>query len=265
MSRIWTPVLFAFVGVAALAWIGLPLEALWRSVRNAGPGFEFERAYLWSVHPLALPAGVAAIWMALASKRWTALVVIVPTLVLGTLALVWFDDRTRLQKAFESGRAPDGLTAALPSRGEVLWIGGGKETWYWAGHPNWAAAIQGSSLVFSRAFAMRWGERAETLVTLGLETPKLLRPWTAQQDTLQETATPATAAQHALDAVCARADAPVAIVTPLSEGDLAGPGTVEVESPYPAFTLQTSARGLEWKRTTRYAVRSCADAARPAR
>lgn len=262
MSAIWTPILFAFVALAAMAWLVLPLAALWRAGLAAGADFEFERAYLWSVNPLALPAGALVIWMALARRRWPAMTLIAPTLVFAAVAIMIIDDRTRLQKALESRDPPPSLVAGLPrAPGELLWIGGGKETWYWAGRANWAAAIQGSSLVFSRPFAMHWRERAESLVALGLEPEKLLQPWTAgpERDVSHINA------QSALDAICARSDAPIAIVKPLSEGDLARPDAIVVALPHPAFTLQTSAQGLEWKRTTRYAVHSCADAARPAR
>lgn len=268
MSPLWSRVMWAAVALAALVWTGLPLEALWRSARATPAGFEFERAYLWSVSPLALPVAALAIFMALSRRRWPAMALILPALVIATLAAVSFDDRPRFQIALETSTAPPGLLAALPTdKGPVLWLGGGKESWYWAGRPNWAAAIQGSSIVFSRALATEWGDRARALVALGLEPARLLQPWTADRAGDSSAAVPGSGAisrSDAFAAICARADAPSAIVAPLSEGDLMPPGARIVESSQPAFTLQTSAQGLEWKRTVRYAVHSCAVAARPA-
>ena len=258
LSAKWVGGIAGMLVVLALIWLAAPVAELVRAARAAPSGFRLELAYVWALRPLGLPVAALAIVLALSGRRWKIGPTVAALLAVALIAGFNFDDRPEYQKRLDRREPPDGLVAALPSGMEpVLWLGGGKETWYWLGRPNWAAAIQGASLVFSRDLAIAWSGRARALVDAGLEGQSLLQPWTATGGKPpQRPPEPAALAQ-----ICARADAPAAIVTPLSEGQFVEQTDGIMPTQVPAFLPQATVGGLGWIRTARVAIHICRAAA----
>lgn len=255
----WPAVVCLCLVLFAGVLIGVPLAALVGSLTRAPADFALEWPYVWSVHPLALPVAGLAVWLALSKRAASRLDLAGAIGLLGLVLLVW-DDRPAFQKALETSAPPAALEAALPpGRDEILWLGGGKEAWYWLKRPNWAAGIQGASLVFSRDLSVRWSARAESLVALRLEPSTLRAPWSGGEPREKQVT------ETALKSICARSDAPAAIVVPFSTGELGPPDGKVVSGLIPSFLLRMSADGLEWTRTDRVAVFSCVDARTPPR
>lgn len=255
ISSIWGAILWASVVVTWLLMTGLPLYSLMDSLWRAPPGLRLELSYFWTLNPLALPLSALAVAWALKSRPVPVALGALISLVAAGLAAVIWDDRPALQAALETRQAPPELLAAMPpGKAPVLWLGGGKETWYWLARPNWAAAIQGAALVFSRPTAMMWSERAALLVDAGLEPPKLMAPWELGASWSR------TLTAESFAAVCHRGDAPAAIVAPLSADETGPPEARIVPIMIPAFNLRLSAQGMDWDRVDRYAVLPCAGA-----
>ncbi|MDB5596456.1 MAG: rane protein of unknown function [Hyphomicrobiales bacterium] len=252
ISSIWGPILWTSVVGTWLLMTGFPLYSLLNSIWRAPPGLRLQLSYVWTLSPLALPLGALAVAWALTPRRVPVALLSLTSLVAIGLAAVTWDDRPAFQAALEAREAPAELVAALPpGKSPVLWLGGGKETWYWLARPNWAAAIQGAALVFSRPTALKWRERAAALVRAGLEPPQLLEPWEIGA------AWSRTLTAEAFGTVCRRSDAPAAIVAPLSADETGPPGARIVSVGIPAFNLRLSTQNMDWERTDRYAVLSC--------
>ncbi|MDB5649982.1 MAG: hypothetical protein JWL62_1502 [Hyphomicrobiales bacterium] len=253
LSKIWVPLLWTAVAAIALLMLGVPLYGLVESMIDAPPGLKLELSYVWTLHPLALPLGALAVAWSLreraASLAWLGGLASASV----ALAAANWDDRPAFQAALETRQPPVALVEALPpAKQPILWLRGGKETWYWLSRPNWGAAIQGASVVFSRPTAMLWRERASALIASGLEPPTLLAPWEIGPRWT------ANMSAEAFANICNRSDAPAAIVAPLSEGEIGPVGGRVVSVPIPAFNLRVTSQGMDWARTDRYAVVSCA-------
>lgn len=237
--------LFAVTGWAL--FVALPLAHLAQAVVNAPPDYDFDAHLLWGVSPFAAPLALALhIW------RDGRLRLGAPLLALG-IALLFplHDGRSHFDRAVESQDAPQALRALrLATDASVLWIGGGKETWFWLDRVNWGAGIQGSSVVFSRDLAQIWSDRAKALVGLALEPPSFI------DHRLPRTAAPAPTSES-LRAICARADAPALIVTSLADGEMAPAGAGVVDAPA-SFTLDPVGERLVIRRRSSLALYDCA-------
>jgi hypothetical protein len=153
-------------------------------------------------------------------------------------------------------RHPQEFAAILEDRpGEVLWVNAKSETWQVLGRAQWASAQQSASVVFSRPLAMLWRERAQALLDNGLIQANVFLPWTST-----DTSPIPNVTRRALDNICARDDAPVAIVFPLEAGK---PMPADVTGavwklPHPRFLREISEKNI-WHEVDRYAAVSCAE------
>jgi hypothetical protein len=186
--------------------------------------------------PPALSTGVALLCAALAVPIWTS--------------------RSEAARDFETLRHPQEFATILEDRpGEVLWVDAKSETWQVLGRAQWGSAQQSASVVFSRPLAMLWRERAQALLDNGLIQANVFLPWTST-----DTSPIPNVTRRALDNICARDDAPVAIVFPLEAGK---PMPADVTGalwklPHPRFLREISEKNI-WHEVDRYAAVSCAE------
>ena len=205
--------------------------------------------------PLAILAAVLMIrgWPRLG--RASAGVLSVCVLV---VAMLHWDQRSIANTFLDSGAGAPDLRRTIATRpGEVYWINGSREAWLWLGRPQWLATIQGAGIVFSRDLAIRYKQRSNLAIRLGLAdddvlTP-LLEPHAAHMPVL-------TAANVA--AFCAASDAPAWIVAPLVADTTLAPGVPGFVWQAPVEMLEPLEHGTryDWLRVSRYAVVACADA-----
>lgn len=138
--------------------------------------------------------------------------------------------------------------------GEVLWVDGKSEGWQILHRPQWASVTQSFSAVFSRQLAMAWRERAQFLLDNGLIAGNAFAPWEWVGDSaIREVTRPA------LVRLCARADAPVAVVFPLESGH---PSPRDIRAalwklPHVRYVMDANDRNI-WHEVDRYAAVSCA-------
>ena len=161
--------------------------------------------------PLLAMAAIALLLPASLSGR-AAVVPILAAACLGLVALdlrVW-DQRDAARAYLESPRSPLGLAALADGRKpDVLWLDDEADAWFALGRPQYFSPQQGVSIVFSRPLAGLWMDRADVLVGLGLVPRGVLTPWkpAADDDRMRVT-------QAAVDAFCARPDAPGLMIVP---------------------------------------------------
>ena len=159
----------------------------------------------------------------------------------------------------DSGRDPAGFVSMLDHRpGEVLWIGGAAESWYLLSRPEWASGLQPVSAVFSRPLAMLWRERAQVLLDHGLASRNIFEPRKQIDDSAVLTVT-----RTALDAFCARDDAPVAVIFPVEKNKpLAEDLHASIWTPpHPHYVTDANDK-MVWHEIDRYAGVVCAKAGR---
>lgn len=241
--------------IATAAWVGfdlLNLVGFGDILANAPPGFVFQWSYLWVLRPLALPLAVLVIYLAKwreAPRVWIAACVLA---VASAAAVLRYDDRAPVDISLESRQAPD-LVSALPAdERPVLWLGLGKEPWYWLSRANWVAPVQASSIVFSRELARDWSERVRFLIDRGIVAPEVL----------SNQALPAARnlSRDAIAAVCQREDAPSAIVAPMRASESSPEGARRVVAPAPSFQFQAG-DSMRFDTIASYAVWTCARSA----
>ena len=158
--------------------------------------------------PLAFVAAAVAIaeWPRLGTRGICALASTGALL----LSLTW-DQRSTANVYFDSGRGAPDLEQRLAARqGEVYWIDGGRQTWWWLHRPQWLAPIQGAGVVFSRDLAVTYKERAARAIEAGVADRGLMAPLLPSLDVNPR---PITAAS--LATFCAAVDAPAWIIAPL--------------------------------------------------
>jgi hypothetical protein len=114
----------------------------------------------------------------------------------------------------EASRAPPNIIRLIDQRqGEVLWIGGLSEAWFFLGRPQWASPLQGVPTIFSSALAAEWRHRMQVLMDLRLADQKSFAPLSAPLS-----ADVPRLSQEGVRQLCAREDAPAWIIAPLEHG-----------------------------------------------
>ncbi len=169
------------------------------------------------------------------------------------VVLVW-DQRSVANVGYDSGGGAPGLVRAIAdSPGEVLWVGGGRQTWWFLHRPQWLAPIQGAGLVFSRQLALFYKERTARAIQAGLAEPDLMEPLTPHPN-----AQPSSITAGGLAAFCAAADAPAWIITPL-DGATGPPGGLLWRGwTAPIAELQPGVgNGATWLLVSHYAITRC--------
>ncbi|MFV0280935.1 MAG: hypothetical protein ACK5JM_09285 [Rhodoblastus sp.] len=159
------------------------------------------------------------------------------------------------EHALAQARVQDDLAQMTPRDGEILWLQGSLEPWVWLRRPHWLGDIQGAGVVFSRELAHLYNERAQALVTAGLDNGALVRRYNDLPKYEIAKLDPAGLAQ-----ICRRADAPAYIVAPLAPGGAPDPALKAKLWTPPALRVETSAAAGKVEKTLyeRYAVVDCA-------
>jgi hypothetical protein len=164
--------------------------------------------------------------------------------------------RSDAVKDFESLRNPAEFAPLLADRpGEVLWIGGKSEAWQVLRRAQWASVQQGVSILFSRPLAILWRDRVQVLLDNGLIQDNVLTPGKEPEHSGILNVTRA-----ALDRLCSRDDAPVAVIFPLEKGKplpagVAGPIWT---LPHSRFLPEMNGSYI-WHEADRYAAFACAE------
>lgn len=238
--------------LAALFWLAFDMLQFAQvlNILAGAPEGAVRASHFWTLRPLALPLSAAFIWLSTRGRAPRSAPAAAFTVACCALAYVSFDDRMAADRALERGDV-GGVLAALP-KGDapVLWLGVGKEAWYGAKRPNWVAPVQASSIVFSRALAAQWEERTRFLVANGLEPPEIMHNKQAAVDWRR------VLTRDKIATVCARPDAPAAIVAPLEDGDAAPEGARIAPAAAPFFEIRVGA-DLRFVKKTAYAVYLC--------
>ncbi len=243
--------------IAAAAWISfdlLHLIALAQVFAEAPRDDVFQWSYLWALRPLSLPLAVLVVFVALRMSRLSASLAALLALAAVGLAVQLFDDRTPWDRSLEAQDAPQFIKALPEGDGPVLWLGLGKEAWYWLRRSNWVAPVQASSIVFSRDLARVWSERTRFLIEQRVYAP----------DVLGNRVTPGAMllAPGVVDAICARSDAPSAIVAPLPHGAETPAKARRIAAPATSFFIQTD-DSPRFEQIDSYALWRCAQEPEP--
>ena len=164
----------------------------------------------------AIPlCAMAALWFWCAPHvRLAAFAGLVAGLGSLVLAVSLWSSRPRAALDLETLRNPPEFAEVLNKNpGEVLWVDGKSEAWHVLGRPQWLSTQQVVSIVFSRPLAMAWRERAQFLLDNRLIPSNAFEPWKLVDESVILNVT-----RQALDRVCARSDAPAAVIFPLEKG-----------------------------------------------
>jgi len=226
------------------------------SYLQSPPDFSSVFALLWSIDMIAVPAGVMACLWAWRSPLLTPPRLAVISIVALCVAVLFWTERTPMHRYADPAPFPKELATLLPdAKSEVLWLGDRElDPWYLAPNPNWGLFIQGAGIVFSRPLAMLWHQRIKALVDLGLAEKFLLEPWKAASNN-----TPVMITRASVDALCARPDAPSAIIAP-REKDIAPPQDVAFQSwsgGPPHYRMEMSNGKIAWHEITGYMIIRC--------
>lgn len=207
---------------------------------------------------LAVAILAPAVWPR--SARMGAAALLTASLAAG--ALLW-DARQPDQRAL--GPSPE--VAALreflaPAPGEVLWLGGDIEAWFWAGRPGFASVLQRGPALFSRPLAITWKSRMDRLAASGLIRPGDIETW----DSAQHVSAEPVLTGPAVEAFCRDPDRPAALV---ASGDqrAAVPADLPVllwRSPAPLQRLTMREGTFHWQRVETYTIVRCRGVAGPA-
>jgi hypothetical protein len=216
----------------------------------------FGRLYALRMDVAALPICLAAaLWFFLRPLRLippsagqiTAAVLIVA-------AFATWSSRSQASKDLETLGDPPEFGSVLANRpGEVLWVNGRDEAWNVLRRPEWASKQQSAGIVFSRPLAMHWRERAKMLLANGLLPSNVFRPREPGDRNSVLTVT-----REALDHVCTRDDAPVAVIFPVETGKPLSPGVSGAIWSLPHARYSMDLNGAHtWHEIDRYVAVSC--------
>jgi hypothetical protein len=170
------------------------------------------------------------------------------------LAVSLWSSRPRAALDLETLRNPPEFAEVLNKNpGEVLWVDGKSEGWHVLGRPQWLSTQQVVSIVFSRPLAMAWRERAQFLLDNRLIPSNAFEPWKLVDESVILNVT-----RPALDRVCARSDAPAAVIFPLEKGTPL-PSNISAAVwalPHTRHVMDFNGKFV-WHQIDRYAAFSC--------
>jgi uncharacterized membrane protein YqjE len=260
LSAFFVPLVWAVVILASaiVMWGNAAFYILYfKSLPSFMPWNPIRAAWSLGLVPLVV------VLLATAWVRWPACryerAVAGATLV-GLLALIatsW-DSRSDAKKLVEANRHDAALVDLVASKpGEVLWLSrtsDGDVEWYWLGRPQWNTFTQAGGIVFSRPLAMRWRERADLLIALGMLDQSEMRPWRLPAAIVTPQLASSSVAQ-----LCARPDAPAWIVAPLPSGNTLPPGLGGSiwHAPVKQAAGTVQDEKIIWRVFDRYAVVPC--------
>ncbi|MGH6796399.1 MAG: hypothetical protein ACREDH_14680 [Methylocella sp.] len=210
---------------------------------------------------LAFPLCTVAVYFAIVKPRIGPLVQKgCAILLLAAFFFLW-DRLPPVQRLMEASHAPPDIMRLIDQRqGEVLWIDGQSEAWFFLGRPQWASPVQGIPTIFSSALAAEWRRRMQILMNLRLADQKSFAPWSAPAS-----ADRSQLSQQGVRRLCARGDAPAWIIAPLEHGK-EPPAGIEMKLwllPEPLFKLTKGDGKYIWQRIDAYGVIACAGQGQP--
>jgi hypothetical protein len=233
---------------------------LWEIVMAAPAGYD-NLNFVLIRKLLAFPLCALAVYLAIVKPRMGPLVQKGCAIVLLAAFFFLWDRRPPAERMMEASRAPPDLMRLIDQRqGEVLWIDGLSEAWFFLGRPQWASPLQGNPAIFSSALAAEWRNRTQFLMDLRLADQKSLVPLGAP-----DSAELPRLSQQGVWRLCVREDAPAWIIAPLEHGKLP-PAGIEVKQwqlPEPLFQLTKGEGRYVWRRIDGYGVIPCAGQKRP--
>ncbi|MBU3887430.1 hypothetical protein FM996_16240 [Methylosinus sporium] len=249
--------LFALCGLCAAVIFGAALWFAWEYARAAPSRDGILSSVLRAGEPAYVPLLFVSLSMLVARWRPRPLLAISTAAVVAPIAaFCWIFEPFPLRSA--DMRQPE-LEAIVASRaGEVLWLNDKLAPWVWLGRANWASAVQGSGVVFSREKALIWWERMGVLRDLGWVADSALQRRT--NDVIDFP--PFTRAS--LERLCGRADAPAWVVGAVESPQALAEGLEARFWRGPTrFSLHLSEGAAHWTPIAHYAIFDCA-AYRPA-
>ena len=206
----------------------------------------------WDYTPLAVLAAVFAIFGPRRPSKPALIAVALGGVLL--LTATW-DRRSDADRYFDSGAGVPDLARLIATKpGEVLWVGGVRESWSWLARPQWISPIQGAGIVFSRPLAILYRDRSKLAMNAGLLDGSVLAPFADLPRSRMGEIDPAK-----LAAFCAAPSAPAWIVVPVGEYRI--PATiphVDWTAPVAKTEMTAAPDGrTSWKRVSHYAIVPC--------
>ena len=207
---------------------------------------------------LALPLCALAAYFAIVRPRVAPLLQIGFTVLLLAAVVPFWDQRSPARHMMEQNRPPPDITRLInQQKGEVLWIDGSAEVWFFLGLPQWASRLQGTPTIFSAALAAEWRSRTQFLMDLRLADRKSFARWSAPKS-----ADPPRLSQEGVRQLCALNDAPAWIIAPLEQGKEppAGIAMTLWQLPEPQYQLTKADDDYIWLRIDAFGVIACGSA-----
>ena len=208
----------------------------------------------WDYTPLAaLTGSIAILWRyPIRPSALAGLLGLGAVLVGGT----W--DRRSAETRFFDGAidVPDLKRLVATRDGEVFWIGGVRESWWWLDRPQWLSPIQGAGLVFSRPLALLYRDRSQRAVEAGLDGGGILQPFSDHHSPKPLRLDPSK-----IIPFCSAPDAPSWIIAPSEKNDdvPAQLRAVRWEAPVAKVSPKWETNGsLSWRQNSKYSIIPCA-------
>jgi len=244
-----------FTIVVATVWNVRLFAYLWQFALAAPAGYD-NLNFALIRRLLAFPLCALAVYFAIVKPRMSLLVQKGSAILLVAAFFCLWDRRPPAQRMMEASRAPPDILRLIDQRqGEVLWIDGLSEAWFFLGRPQWASPLQGNPAIFSFALAAEWRNRMQVLMGLRLADRKSFAPLSAP-----ESADLPRLSQEAVRQLCAREDAPAWIIARLEQGKEV-PAGVEMKLwrlPAPQFQLTKGDGAYVWRKIDAFGVIPCA-------
>jgi hypothetical protein len=170
-----------FTIVVATVWNVRLFAYLWQFAVAAPAGYD-NLNFVLIRRLLAFPLCALAVYFAIVKLRMGLLVQIGCAIVLLAAFFCLWDRRPPAQRMMEASRAPPDIMRLIDQRqGEVLWVDGLSEAWFFLGRPQWASPLQGNSAIFSCALAAEWRNRMQVLMDLRLADQTSFAPLSAPE------------------------------------------------------------------------------------
>jgi hypothetical protein len=256
-KTVW--VLLAGLGTLFLAGLLLPQISLLATTAAAPEGFSGEaRRTLALTYDYTAIAALISVWFLAGWPHVSRAVFAAGSGVLAALALYSWDQRSLANRYFDSGKGAPELEAIMAARpGEVYWVDGLRETWWWLHRPSWASTLQGAGIVFSRDLALLYEARVQRAMSLGLADQSIETPF--QQIPADKTL---VLTRENVGHFCAYPDAPAWIVAPVGTTVHIAPDVAAIAwtAPIPDLRPLVEDDGYRWESRLHYAVIRCAAA-----